>query len=359
MLWTVDGVGMGVEPAMDASTVYFGAQHAVLAVDKRSGRLRWRSSTGESGSIFVMGANVVLADDVVAMGDSWVHGFDRRTGRKLWVYTPSDWHQVGAGFLATDGTRIYAGGSSNRIYAIDAATGQERWATQLPAIGPGEMKSFVGQVRDGMLFVGSKHLDIPVSGALLALDAATGRIVWSHAFEPGFPGAIYGFAGMMAFHGPNVIVGVDDGRIHAIDRATGEPRWTAPWVHPLPPEPRGSYGDWRPLVVAGDIVVAGSTSGVTVGLDARSGAERWRLVEPGIYASAWGASTDGRLAFLHTSGGRIYALDAATGSPEWRVGTGVTGADTPEGERVYHSIALPDADRVYAAGSRGFYALRK
>jgi outer membrane protein assembly factor BamB len=354
LLWHVAGRGSGIDPTTDESTVFFASwNHEAIALEKATGQVRWRTSTGETGSIFVMSANLVVAGDVVVLGDSWIHAFDQLTGVKRWVHAPPDGHQIGAGALATDGELVYAGGSSNRIYAIEAATGAARWTTQLPSLGPGEMKSFVGQVRDGVLYVGSKHLHIPVRGALLALEAATGRILWSHAFEPGFPGAIYGYNGQMAFHGENVIVGVDDGRIHAIDQATGTWRWTAPWVHPLPPAQGGSYGDYRPVAVARDMVVAGSTSGIAVGLDATTGAERWRL--SGIYASGDGVSTDGELVFLRTSGGRIYVVDPVRGLIVWQVGIGSTGAL----QEPFLSAALPDGNRVYATGEHGFFALSR
>lgn len=357
ILWHVEGQGFSVLPSMDPTTVYFGSfDHRLIAVDKSSGSVRWSAKTTGINQ-YTVGFNTVVAGDVVAMGDAWIYAYDRLTGAQRWIYRPEDGDLAGVGFLATDGSTIYAASRRNRAHAIDAATGRQLWVTQLPG-EPGVTEAFNPRVHDGLVFVGTKRLELPVAGALIALDAATGAIRWVHDFTLGHPNAIYGYGGLTAFHGANAIAGVDDGQIYALDQTTGAVRWTAPRVHPLPPEPGGSYGDWRPVVVTGDVVVAGSTSGTTVGLDAATGAERWRFREPRIGVSFADVTTDGRLVFLRAAGGKLYTVDGTTGAVQWVMGSGASGPAVA-GERTYLSAALPDDDRLYIAGESGYWAIRK
>jgi outer membrane protein assembly factor BamB len=347
-LWRVPGRGFNVAPAADSATVYFGGlAHDVIAVDKTSGRVRWRANTGVT-SLYTEGSNVVLAVNVVAIGDVDVHAFDRATGERRWTFQTEDLDVMGHGLLAVAGDVIFASSFKNRVYAIDAHTGAQRWMTQLPGESAGA--AFDPTVHDSTLFVGIKRIGIPTTGGLAALDTGTGAIRWVREFAPSYPGALYGCLGGAVFHGEHVIVGAEDGRIYAFDRRTGDTAWIAPRVHTLPPASGGTYGDTRPLLVAGDMVIAGSTQGTLVGLDAATGAERWRGPQDLFYIGVNYAS-DGDTVFVTADG--VEGIDPKTGSVVWRRGAGALT------ETVFISPALPEPGRLFVSGGRGFYALRR
>lgn len=350
VLWRVEGRGSHVTPSVDATTVYFGSiDHELLAIEQSSGAVRWRRNTGVT-SAWTEGFNTVVAGDIVAMGDIDVYAYDRRTGQPAWVFRAADDDETGTNTLVSDGVTLFAPSFNNRMYAIDAGTGAQRWLTQLP--GDNQSSSFNPTLRDGYVYVGIKRFGIPTTGALAALDAMTGAIRWVREFDASYPGALYGCLGRAAFHGANVIAAVEDGRIYALDRVTGATRWIAPRVHPIPPEPGGGYGDKRPLVVVGDIVVAGSDRGIVVGLDAATGLERWRWRQAGSTMAPF--TSDGQSAFVRIAGGELIALDASTGVVRWREGAG--GMDRGG---TFASGAIAVGDRLYVSGFDGYYALRR
>lgn len=350
VLWRVEGRGWHVTPSVDATNVYFGSiDHELLAVDQASGAVRWRRNTGAEGP-YTLGYSTLVVGNLIVIGDADVYAFDRRTGAPRWMFRPPELDYTGRGQLAVSGGIIYTGSNLNRVFAIDAATGSERWRVQLP--GDDRSSAFHPTTHDGMVFAGIKRFGIPTTGALAALDAETGAIRWVREFDAGYPGAIYGCLGGAVFHGANVIVAVEDGRIHALDRVTGATRWIAPRVHPIPPEPGGGYGDKRPLVVVGDIVVAGSDRGILVGLDAATGLERWRWRQAGSTVAP--ITDDGQSAFVRIGGGELIALDAGTGVVRWREGAGGMGRGG-----TFASSPIAVGDRLYAAGFDGYYALRR
>jgi outer membrane protein assembly factor BamB len=107
---------------------------------------------------------------------------------------------VGSG-LAFMGT--YAG----RLYAWDAARGEQRWVFQSGgAIGHSPAWA------DGAVFFGS------MDGRLYCLEASSGRERWR--FEAGA-----GFWTSPTVHAGRVLCGARDGVFHALEAATGQPAW--------------------------------------------------------------------------------------------------------------------------------------
>jgi outer membrane protein assembly factor BamB len=116
------------------------------------------------------------------------------------------------------------------------------------------------------------------------------------------------------------VYGLNDRSIHAIDEATGAPRWTA-----------AADAGTRYLSVSGDQVVVASAD-VVRSLRAEDGGERWRtgLSSPPVTAVAIGS---GRLA-VGLEDGSVMLFDAATGAERWRtVMDKAPIAVTPAGDR--------------------------
>lgn len=100
-----------------------------------------------------------------------------------------------------------------------------------------------------------------------------------------------------------------DGKVTALNAATGEVHWQATL---------GSVSDTP--TVAGDTLYVNTGGGALVALDATSGAERWRFGED-ISATTAPLVVAG---VLYTGGddGTVYALDAASGDEQWRAQPG-------------------------------------
>lgn len=88
----------------------------------------------------------------------------------------------------TDGQTIFASSFNEKVYAIDGATDQLRWVTPL-APDSTKPSTFGPMLYDGVVYVILKRFArVSQSGALAALDAATGRVLWQREFLPKNPG---------------------------------------------------------------------------------------------------------------------------------------------------------------------------
>ena len=84
---------------------------------------------------------------------------------------------VNRGAAYADG-RVFFTTLDNQAIAIDAASGKELWRVKLGEIDRGETMTLAPLVVKGKVLVGNSGGELGVRGALTALDAASGRIVW-------------------------------------------------------------------------------------------------------------------------------------------------------------------------------------
>ena len=176
-------------------------------------------------------------------------------------------------------------------------------------------------VEGGVVYVGS------TDGKLYALDAATGTMKWKFA-------TLARIASSPAVADGLVFFTSYDSKVHAVDAATGKSRWefqtggerrfTAKGLHgSLPagesmPDPFDMFLS-SPAVSGGSVVV-GSGDGNVYAFDAKSGAVRWKF-QTGDVVHASPAIADG-VVFIGSWDSYFYALDATTGAEKWRFKTG-------------------------------------
>lgn len=142
-------------------------------------------------------------------------------------------------------------------------------------------------------------------GNLYALNRNTGDVRWTFTAEP---------FGDVALAGDLVYVAHDVGdvnsRLYAVDRVTGEERWR----YDAGPIQGG-------MAATDDLLVFRSPEGLLIGIDARTGEERWRTE----VATEGGSSTPalaGGMAYAGSDEGTFTAVDAANGEIAWQVDTG-------------------------------------
>lgn len=128
-LWRFQTLG-AVEgaPVVAGGTVYFGSDDGALyAVDAQSGALRWRAATTAE----VLRPPVVTADSVYFVNaDDTVFGADRVRGGIRWRYRrPQPGGITGSGHagLLPDGERLVTGFSDGAVVALDARDGAVVW----------------------------------------------------------------------------------------------------------------------------------------------------------------------------------------------------------------------------------------
>jgi eukaryotic-like serine/threonine-protein kinase len=199
-------------PAVAHGKVYFGSGDGnVYAVDAKSGVLQWKFATGDvvHASPAVAGGNVYIGS-----WDSQLYAIDAESGQQKWVFKagqdPNYHNQVGfqSSPAVVDGT-VYVGCRDAHVYALDAATGRKKW--DYPT-----SKSWVNgtpAVRDGTVYVGTSD-----TSRFMALDARTGRLKFAYT-AGAYIFSSAALAGDLAYFGSH------NGRLYAVNAATGELAW--------------------------------------------------------------------------------------------------------------------------------------
>jgi eukaryotic-like serine/threonine-protein kinase len=199
-------------PAVADGKVYFGSgDGGVYAVDARAGILQWKFSTRD-----VVHASPTVVGHTVYIG-SWDGNFyaiDADSGEQRWLFRggedPAIHNQVGfqSSAAVVDDT-VYVGCRDAHVYALDVRSGRRKW--DYPT-----SKSWVNgtpAVRDGLVYVGTSD-----SSRFMALDARTGRLRFN------FDAKAYIFSSA-ALAGGIVYVGSHNGKLYALDAASGALAW--------------------------------------------------------------------------------------------------------------------------------------
>ncbi len=270
-LWRAPLPGAGAlstTPLVVDDTVYLqGSTGQVVAVDLATGEVDW---AGEPTG-FNIGPFGVAVDEerVYALdGSQGVVALDRRDGTEVWSadVTPTPTIGIDIQPIVVDGLvivssvpisidGIYAPGDRGVVYALDAATGAERWSFDTV---------------EGDLW---GHPEVNSGGGAWyppAVDEARGLVYVGVANPAPFPGTPEWPNGSSR-PGPNLYTN----SVVALDLATGELRW----YHQVIPHDLFDRDQVHTLLATVDgeqVVVSAGKSGVLVGLDPDDGTVRWR-----------------------------------------------------------------------------------
>ncbi len=179
----------------DGATVFVGSEdRKVYALNAATGQQRWAFETGLMvyqyiSRGWVRSSPAVSADGAtvfVGAGDTNLYALNAATGEKRWASA------LGVSLdsspaLSPDGATVFVGGGiwDNKTYALNAATGEQRWAVET---GLGMQSSPAVSPDGATVFVGSwAQLAWPTYGSshhVYALNAATGEQRWGFMTGP-------------------------------------------------------------------------------------------------------------------------------------------------------------------------------
>lgn len=205
---------------------------------------------------------------------------------------------------ATYEDRVFVADRDGRVMALDAATGKIVWEDRdkkrLISGGPG--------VGDGKVFVGTSEAEV------VARDAATGKKLWIAEVSSEVLAAPRADKGV-------VLVRTGDGKLYALDSNTGVQKWVLDRTIPTLTL-RGS----APAVIHEDMVLAGFDNGRLAAMDLATGKDLWeaRLAEPNgrsdlerLVDIDAEPIIRGNTAYIDSYQGRVAAVSLSDGSLEW------------------------------------------
>jgi outer membrane protein assembly factor BamB len=245
-------------------------------------QLKWKYTTGG-----FVASSPAVENGIVYIASNKLYALDARTGANRWSYP------VSGASPAVANRVVYVG--DDKLYALDAETGTELWeySTRGRVYCP-------PTVADGTVYFGSDDHN------LYALDAKTGALRWSY-----LTGGVMRSAPAVA--NGVVYAGSDDRNLYALDARTGTKLWSY--------TTDGEIFISAPAVQNGAVYVASCGVGKTVfALNASTGALMWSFpTNAGIQASfAVGAG----VVYVASVDNYLYALNATTGGELWRYSGG-------------------------------------
>ena len=142
-------------------------------------------------------ATPIVVDGVMYTTGSWsiVYALDARTGRQLWKWDPQVPHRYGAraccdvvnrGVAVYKG-RVYVATIDGRLAALDATTGRQVWS--VVTVDQSKPYTITGAPRvvRGKVLIGNGGAEYGVRGYISAYDAMTGKLSWRFYTVPGDP----------------------------------------------------------------------------------------------------------------------------------------------------------------------------
>lgn len=313
-------------PIVAGGTLYVASnneQGLITAINTANGSQRWQATVGMMGGVSPVIANglVYVAGEGYPETGGYLIALDAATGVERWRYK-TGWVQSSSPVVANGSIFVVA--EDETLRAVDALTGTEQWrfsldtsdlATPQPgttgkwAVGGATAVSPV--VSDGIVYAASDD------GVLFAIDAATGNQRWRFLSDANYletPAVADGTLYLIAqLNTRDPELRNTHAWVYALDAATGEQRWV--WHD-------GNTA--RPPTVANGLVYITNwgpdTEATLLALDAATGVERWSSPDGGDGATPVIAGTT----LYTTSGdGGLYAINGINGETLWRIDLGV------------------------------------
>jgi outer membrane protein assembly factor BamB len=298
--WYVKGKSLiEFPPAIAYGNLYFAnSLGSLYALKITRVRAQWVYRTGRCTA-----AGPAVADHIVYMTflnkppcnatrsglDGEVVAVDAETGKLRWRVTmgPTESSPLVVGGF------VYVGDWSGKVYALNAKSGRVVWTYQTG-----------DKVKDGIAYAGGRVYFGSYDSHVYALNARTGKLVWKAGAQQRL-GATGRFYSTPAVAYGRVYIGGTDGKMYSFGATSGKLRWS---------HGTGSYVYASPAVW-NRRVYAGSYDGTFYSFDAATGDVRWTFKTAGPISGS--AVVINGVVYIACFGGRTYGLDARTGKLLW------------------------------------------
>jgi len=237
--------------------------------------------------------------------DAMLHAFDAASGASLWTVpvAKGDGNKPArfGGGASVDGGRVYATDGLGDVVAFDAGTGAEVWRVK-----PG------GPLRGAPTIDGDQLYVLSQDNQLFALSTADGSQKWNSAGSLETQG-VFGVAAP-AVARSTIVAGFSSGELNAYRYENGRTLWGDALSRTSITTSVSSLSDIdADPVIDGNQVYALGQGGRMVALDLASGQRIWEQNFAGI-STPWLA---GEWIFVVTDESKLYCLQRSTGKVRW------------------------------------------
>ncbi|GHF58018.1 serine/threonine-protein kinase AfsK [Streptomyces mashuensis] len=253
LLWETSGLQTDFEtpdcgPVIHEGTVFVWSDGRLRALEARTGAERWSYPVGDAAACGGVPVRLVVAPDgvVYVSAGTRVLAIDAARGDVHWRFEAPAVFLCAPAFApgpAVTGGGVYVADYLGTVYALDAATGRDRWRIATEA----RQSSEPVLVADGSVHLGS-------GSALYTLDAVTGTPRWRFAAGGDIVGSPVVADGRVHF-------GSADHCLYTVDAVGGQLRWKLATGGEITGSP----------VAAGGVVYACSKDRCVYALDAAKG----------------------------------------------------------------------------------------
>ena len=268
--WTAKaeaGTHNGAQPVADGDVLLQSNGNVLRRYVPRSGHIVWQRTMGRV-DIDDLSPLVVAGGNLYSSAGGMLVAYNELTGKRVWT---RDFRCFHCG-LAASGGRLYASGSPDNpdegpgaLYALDARTGKTVWSARTPAA---DYTSASPVLAGGRVFVRTLSR---VSGSWMtsieAFGAADGRHLWHASMRPS---TMFWFMPVSA-DARVIVYASEHGYLYAFDASSGALRWEVPDI----------TNTLRPAIVNG-LVWAEDVDGRLLALDARDGRQLWASQQFGL-----------------------------------------------------------------------------
>lgn len=277
------GVGVGPNLVLVGSPTGY-----VIAFDQ-NGKLLWKSKlTSEILSAPQVSNGMV----VVRTGDSRIFGLDALDGKRKWVYeraTPTLALRSSAG-VAVDSGAVYAGFAGGKLIALRADDGKVMWeASVAQPKGATEIER-IADITSLPVVDGPLVYAVAYQGKVAAIDRATGRPAWNRD--------ISSYTGMSS-EDARVYVSHAGGAVYALEYSSGKTFWRQGEL---------KYRNLSAPLPMGGVIAVGDLQGYVHFLNREDGtfAARIKTEDSPIMPRLTELGTNGLL--VQTRNGGLYAI---------------------------------------------------